>query len=152
MKLELGSNATDYSTNPLDNATVDAVSSISQTINSIQTTVSGKVDGSTYQSKVDQLSNQITSVVGQVNTFGSRNIVTNSQFQYDYLSGPSWTTTGATTDMWYKSDFAWSWVNGYQGICFNQPTTTDNSVGMLCTLEELLLDKISRLLGRLVLM
>ncbi|MEG7677057.1 hypothetical protein U2060_15060, partial [Listeria monocytogenes] len=73
MKLELGSNATDYSTNPLDNATVDAVSSISQTINSIQTTVSGKVDGSTYQSKVDQLSNQITSVVGQVNTFGSRN-------------------------------------------------------------------------------
>ncbi|MCG0911400.1 hypothetical protein CJP45_10925 [Lactobacillus plantarum] len=128
MKLELGSNATDYSTNPLDNATVDAVSSISQTINSIQTTVSGKVDGSTYQSKVDQLSNQITSVVGQVNTFGSRNIVTNSQFQYDYLSGPSWTTTGATTDMWYKSDFAWSWVNGYQGICFNQPTTTDNSV------------------------
>ncbi|WP_338714564.1 gp58-like family protein [Lactiplantibacillus plantarum] len=128
MKLELGSNATDYSTNPLDNATVDAVSSISQTINSVQTTVSGKVDGSTYQSKVDQLSNQITSVVGQVNTFGSRNIVTNSQFQYDYLSGPSWTTTGATTDMWYKSDFAWSWVNGYQGICFNQPTTTDNSV------------------------
>lgn len=127
MKLELGSNATDYSTNPLDNATVDAVSSISQTINSIQTTVSGKVDGSTYQSKVDQLSNQITSVVGQVNTFGSRNIVTNSQFQYNYLAGPSWTTTGATTDMWYKSDYAWAWVNGYQGICFNQPTTTDNS-------------------------
>ncbi|MEX6742159.1 gp58-like family protein [Lactiplantibacillus plantarum] len=127
MKLELGSNATDYSTNPLDNATVDAVSSISQTINSIQTTVSGKVDGSTYQSKVDQLSNQITSVVGQVNTFGSRNIVTNSQFQYDYMDGTSWTVTGSTTDMWYKSDYAWSWVNGYQGICINQPTTTDTN-------------------------
>lgn len=127
MKLELGSNATDYSTNPLDNATVDAVSSISQTINSIQTTVRGKVDNDVYQSKMTQLSGQITSVVGQVNTFGKRNIVTNSQFQYDYLAGPSWTTTGATTDMWYKSDYAWAWVNGYQGICFNQPTTTDNS-------------------------
>ncbi|GAB1230639.1 hypothetical protein SNK12g_23580 [Lactiplantibacillus plantarum] len=126
MKLELGSNATDYSTNPLDNATVDAVSSISQTINSIQTTVSGKVDGSTYQSKVDQLSNQITSVVGKVDTIGTRNFVTNSQFQYDYLDGTSW--TGGTTAMWYKSDYAWSWVNGYQGICINQPTTTDDSV------------------------
>lgn len=125
MKLELGSNATDYSTNPLDNATVDAVSSISQTINSIQTTVSGKVDGSTYQSKVDQLSNQITSVVGKVDTIGTRNFVTNSQFQYDYLDGTSW--TGGTTAMWYKSDYAWSWVNGYQGICINQPTTTDNN-------------------------
>ena len=127
MKLELGSNATDYSTNPADNATVTAVSSISQTVNAIQTTVRGKVDNDVYQSKMTQLSGQITSVVGQVNTFGKRNIVTNSQFQYDYLAGPSWTTTGATTDMWYKSDYAWAWVNGYQGICFNQPTTTDNS-------------------------
>ena len=123
-KLEIGSNATDYSTSPLDNATVTAVSSISQTIDSIQTTVRGKAD----MSKVTQLDNQITSVVGQVNTFGKRNIVTNSQFQYDYMAGPSWTTTGATADMWYKSDWSWSWVNGYQGICFNQPTTTDNNV------------------------
>ncbi|MYV33983.1 gp58-like family protein [Lactiplantibacillus plantarum] len=125
-KLEVGGVATDFSTNPLDNATVTAVSSISQTIDSIQTTVRGKVDNSDYQSKVDQLSNQITSVVGQVNTFGSKNIVTNSQFQYDYMDGTAWTVTGGTTDMWYKSDFAWSWVNGYQGICFNQPTTADN--------------------------
>jgi len=83
------------------------------------------VDNDTYQSKVIQLGDQITSVVGKVNTFGSRNMVTNSQFQYDYMAGPSW--TGGTTDMWYKSDYAWSWVNGYQGICINQPTTTDNS-------------------------
>ena len=122
MKLELGSYATDYSANPADNATVDAVSSISQTIDSIQTTVRGKAD----MSKVTQLDNQILSVVGQVNTFGKRNMVSNSQFQYDYLAGPSW--WGGTTDMWYKSDAAWSWVNGYQGICFNQPTTTDDSV------------------------
>ncbi|WP_436671787.1 gp58-like family protein [Lactiplantibacillus plantarum] len=127
-KLEVGVNATDYSTSPLDNATITAVSSISQTVDAIQTTVRGKVDNSDYQSKVDQLSNQITSVVGQVNTFGSKNIVTNSQFQYDYMDGTAWTVTGGTTDMWYKSDFAWSWVNGYQGICFNQPTTTADNV------------------------
>ncbi|MCT4451937.1 gp58-like family protein [Lactiplantibacillus plantarum] len=120
-KLEIGANATDYSTNPLDNATVTAVSSISQTIDGIQTTVRGKAD----QSKVEQLNTQITSVVGEIDTFGKRNIVTNSQFQYDYMDGTSW--TGGTTDIWYKSDFAWSWVNGYQGICINQPTTTDTN-------------------------
>ncbi|MCT4455906.1 hypothetical protein EFP00_00370 [Lactiplantibacillus paraplantarum] len=126
-KLEVGGVATDFSTNPLDNATVTAVSSISQTIDSIQTTVRGKVDNDVYQSKLTQLSGQITSVVGQVNTFGKRNIVTNSQFQYDYMAGPSWTSN--TTDVWYKSDMAWSWVNGYQGICINQPisTNTDTS-------------------------
>ncbi|WP_249261168.1 phage tail protein [Lactiplantibacillus plantarum] len=122
-KLEIGGVATDFSTNPLDNATVTAVSSISQTVDAIQTTVRGKVDNDTYQSKVVQLSNQITSVVGQVNTFGSKNVVTNSQFQYDYLDGTSW--TGGTTAIWYKSDSAWSWVNGYQGVCINQPLSTE---------------------------
>lgn len=127
LKLEKGTVATNYSNNPADNATVTAVSSISQTIDSIQTTVRGKVDNDVYQSKLTQLSGQITSVVGQVNTFGKRNIVTNSQFQYDYMNGQSW--TGGTTDIWYKSDYAWSWVNGYQGICINQPisTNTDTS-------------------------
>ncbi|PKX76394.1 gp58-like family protein [Lactiplantibacillus plantarum] len=124
IKIEKGSLATDWCANPADNATVSAVSSISQTIDSIQTTVSGKVDNETYRSKVDQLSNQITSVVGKVDTFGIRNFVTNSQFQYDYLDGASW--TGGTTDTWYKDDFAWSRVNGYQGICINQPIGTDS--------------------------
>ncbi|BBM22879.1 phage head spike fiber domain-containing protein [Lactiplantibacillus pentosus] len=124
-KLERGSVMTDYSTNPLDNATITAVSSISQSVDSIQTTVRGKVDNNTYQSKMTQLDKQITSVVGQVNTFGKRNIVTNSLFQYNYLDGTSW--TGGTTAIWYKSDYAWAWVNGYQGICINQPTTTDNN-------------------------
>ncbi|MBS0952316.1 phage tail protein [Lactiplantibacillus plantarum] len=126
-KLEKGSVATDFSVNPADNATIDSVSSISQTVDAIQTTVRGKVDNDVYQSKVTQLSNQITSVVGQVNTFGKRNMVTNAQFQYDYLDGTSW--TGGTTDIWYKSDYAWSWFNGYQGICINQPisTNTDTS-------------------------
>ncbi|MCT3284611.1 hypothetical protein EFP16_14035 [Lactiplantibacillus pentosus] len=124
-KLERGSRATDFSVNPADNATVDAVSSISQTVDAIQTTVRGKVDNDVYQSKVTQLNNQITSVVGKVDTFGTRNFVTNSQFQYDYLNGQSW--TGGTTDIWYKSDFAWSWVNGYQGICINKPVTMDTN-------------------------
>lgn len=61
-KLERGSIMTDYSTSPLDNATVTAVSSISQTIDSIQTTVRGKVDNDTYQTDIKQLSGQITSV------------------------------------------------------------------------------------------
>lgn len=64
-KLEVGANATDYSTSPLDNATVTAVSSISQTVDSIQTTVRGKVDNDTYQSKMTQLDNQITTKVSQ---------------------------------------------------------------------------------------
>lgn len=62
-KLERGSRATDFSVNPADNATVDAVSSISQTVDAIQTTVRGKVDNDTYQSDVKQLSGQIESVV-----------------------------------------------------------------------------------------
>lgn len=125
LKLEKGTMATNYSNNPADDASAIAVSSISQTIDSIQTTVRGKVDNDVYQSKVTQLNNQITSVVGKVDTFGTRNFVTNSQFQYDYLNGQSW--TGGTTDIWYKSDFAWSWVNGYQGICINKPVTTDTN-------------------------
>ncbi|MGQ2197470.1 phage head spike fiber domain-containing protein [Lactiplantibacillus plantarum] len=127
LKLEKGTVATNYSNNPADDASAIAVSSISQTVDAIQTTVRGKVDNDVYQSKLTQLSGQITSVVGQVNTFGKRNIVTNSQFQYDYMAGPSWTSN--TTDVWYKSDMAWSWVNGYQGICINQPisTNTDTS-------------------------
>ncbi|WP_455428963.1 gp58-like family protein, partial [Lactiplantibacillus pentosus] len=118
-KLERGSRATDFSVNPADNATVTAVSSISQTIDSIQTTVRGKVDNDVYQSKVTQLSNQITSVVGQVNTFGQRNLVVNSRFQYDKFDGSSWTSDIASN--WYSSDYIWSWWNGYQGICCNIP-------------------------------
>lgn len=118
-KLERGSRATDFSVNPADNATVDAVSSISQTVASIQTTVCGKVDNHTYQSKMTQLDNQITSVVGQVNTLGQRNLIANSQFQYDKFDGSTWTSDKASN--WYSSDYAWSWWNGYQGICCNIP-------------------------------
>ena len=118
-KLERGSVMTDYSTSPLDNATVTAVSSISQTVDAIQTTVRGKVDNDVYQSKVTQLSNQITSVVGQVNTLGQRNLVANSRFQYDKFDGSTWTSDKA--DNWYSSDAKWSWWNGYQGICCNIP-------------------------------
>ncbi|MCG0772146.1 prophage protein [Lactiplantibacillus plantarum] len=63
VKLEKGGAATDWCPNPADNATVTAVSSISQTIEHIQTTVRGKVDNDTYQTDIKQLSGQITSVV-----------------------------------------------------------------------------------------
>ncbi|WP_367376849.1 phage tail protein [Lactiplantibacillus plantarum] len=62
-KLEVGVNATDYSTSPLDNATITAVSSISQTVDAIQSTVRGKVDNDTYQSKMTQIDNAIVSKV-----------------------------------------------------------------------------------------
>ncbi|WP_459127536.1 phage tail spike protein [Latilactobacillus curvatus] len=68
LKLELGSRATDYSVSPLDTATVMAVSKISQTVNGIQTTVSGKAD----QSQITQLAGQITSVVGDVSANSSQ--------------------------------------------------------------------------------
>ncbi|MZV31026.1 hypothetical protein CJP45_02895 [Lactobacillus plantarum] len=120
MKLELGSNATDYSENPADNATVDAVSSISQTVDAIQTTVRGKVDNDVYQSKMTQLNNQITSVVGQVNNLGQTNIIYNSEFTQNaegwskaanfYVTSGIWSdhTTGGIAihtitggDQWY---------------------------------------------------
>ncbi len=67
-KLEKGSVATDFSVNPADNATVTALSKLSQTVNGIQTTVSGKAD----QSQVTQLAGQITSVVGDVSANSSQ--------------------------------------------------------------------------------
>lgn len=44
MKLELGSHATDYSTNPLDNATVTAVSKLSQTVDGMKIDISNKIE------------------------------------------------------------------------------------------------------------
>lgn len=68
MKLEKGSKATDWCPNPADNASVTALSQLSQTVNGIQGTVQNKAD----QSQVTQLANQITSVVG------ARNLVVDS--------------------------------------------------------------------------
>ncbi|USZ61322.1 hypothetical protein NHN12_02715 [Lactiplantibacillus plantarum] len=75
-KLERGSVMTDYSTSPLDNATITAVSSISQTVDSIQTTVRGKVDNDTYQSKIDQLSDQINLRVEKDGVINAVNVST----------------------------------------------------------------------------
>ncbi|MGN8167473.1 phage tail protein [Lactiplantibacillus plantarum] len=119
LKLEKGSIATDWCHNPVDNATVDAVSSISQTVDSIQTTVRGKVDNETYQSKVTQLNDQITSIVGQVNNLGQKNLIVNSQFQYDWQS--SWGVSSSVRENWYTSDYSWAWLDGYQGICADIP-------------------------------
>jgi hypothetical protein len=62
-KLEKGSVATDYSANPADNATVTSVSNLTQTVNSLSTTVSGKVDTATYTSKITELANSIATKV-----------------------------------------------------------------------------------------
>ncbi len=124
-KLERGSRATDFSVNPADNATVDAVSSISQTVDAIQTTVRGKVDNDVYQSKVTQLSNQITTVVGQVNSLGQKNLIANSQFQYDWQN--SWSISSHDWANWYTSNFTWAWLDGYQGICANIPQSQSES-------------------------
>ncbi|MDN7031063.1 phage tail protein [Lactiplantibacillus plantarum] len=125
MKLELGSYASDYSANPADNATVDAVSSISQTVDAIQTTVRGKVDNDVYQSKMTQLDSQITTVVGQVNSLGQKNLIANSQFQYDWQN--SWSISSHDWANWYTSNFTWAWLDGYQGICANIPQSQSES-------------------------
>ncbi|MDG2544119.1 gp58-like family protein, partial [Lactiplantibacillus plantarum] len=124
-KLERGSIATDFSVNPADNATVTAVSSISQTVEHIQTTVSGKVDNETYQSKVTQLNDQITSVVGQVNNLGQKNLIVNSQFQYDWKK--AWGVSSSVRENWYTSNSNWAWIDGYQGIVANIPQNQSES-------------------------
>lgn len=59
VSLTVGPTSFGWQAAPEDLATVTAVSSISQTIDHIQTTVSSKVDNETYQSKINQLSDQI---------------------------------------------------------------------------------------------
>ncbi|WP_421428523.1 gp58-like family protein [Lactiplantibacillus plantarum] len=108
LKLEKGSLATDWCPNPADNATVDAVSSISQTIDSIQTTVRGKAD----QSKVDQLDNQITSVVGQVNNLGQRNLAYNSELKSN--------TDGWASNVPLHVGYSqWSHINGSNSLALS---------------------------------
>ncbi|MDY2577314.1 phage tail protein [Lactiplantibacillus plantarum] len=124
-KLEKGSVATDFSVNPADNATIDSVSSISQTVDAIQTTVRGKVDNDVYQSKMTQLDSQITSVVGQVNSLGQKNLIVNSQFQYDWKR--TWSLSSHNWDNWYTSNMTWSWLDGYQGVCANIPQDQSES-------------------------
>lgn len=70
-KLEKGSVATDWSANPADNATVTAVTSLSATVDGLQTTVSQKVDNTTYQTQVTQFNNQISTKVDS-STYSSK--------------------------------------------------------------------------------
>ncbi|KRL39927.1 gp58-like family protein [Liquorilactobacillus nagelii] len=65
LKLEKGSVATDYSANPADNATVTSVTNLTQTVSSLSTTVSGKVDTTTYTSKITELASSIATKVSQ---------------------------------------------------------------------------------------
>ncbi|WP_415606442.1 phage tail spike protein [Liquorilactobacillus hordei] len=115
-KIEKGSVATDYSTNPADNATVTALSIISQkadsisqtvtdnksasdaqftnihqTISGIQSTVANKADSST----VTQLAN-----TWQANLTTLQTQVTNSAVGTNLLLGTSSTKTTGTTNVW----------------------------------------------------
>ena len=94
-KLELGKVASDFSVNPADTATISALSSISQTVDSIQTTVRGKVDNSTYQSKMTQIDNAIVTKVTKGDVTND-NILPYSGYWSD--------TTGWTLFPWGASD------------------------------------------------
>jgi hypothetical protein len=62
-KLELGTNATDYSANPADNATVTSVTNLSVTLDGIKQTVAKKVDNDTFTSYQNQTATLIGSKV-----------------------------------------------------------------------------------------
>ncbi|MGL3796840.1 phage tail protein [Lactiplantibacillus plantarum] len=102
MKLEIGRVATDYSTSPLDNATITALSSISQTVDTIQTTVRGKVDNDTYQSKMTQIDNAIITKVSKGDVTND-NILPYSGYWSD--------TTGWNLFAWGASDKTLSLVH-----------------------------------------
>lgn len=102
MKLEVGVNATDYSTSSLDNATITALSSISQTVDAIQTTVRGKVDNDTYQSKMTQINNAIIAKVSK-GDITNENILPYSGYWSD--------TTGWNLFAWGASDKTLSLVH-----------------------------------------
>ncbi|MFJ1526574.1 gp58-like family protein [Lactiplantibacillus plantarum] len=102
MKLEIGRVATDYSTSPLDNATITALSSISQTVDTIQTTVRGKVDNDTYQSKMTQINNAIIAKVSK-GDITNENILPYSGYWSD--------TTGWNLFAWGASDKTLSLVH-----------------------------------------
>lgn len=94
-KLELGKVASDFSVNPADTATISALSSISQTVDAIQTTVRGKVDNDTYQSKMTQIDNAIVTKVSKGDVTND-NILPYSGYWSD--------TTGWNLFAWGASD------------------------------------------------
>ena len=94
-KLELGKVASDFSVNPADTATISALSSISQTVDAIQTTVRGKVDNDTYQSKMTQINNAIIAKVSKGDVT-NENILPYSGYWSD--------TTGWTLMPWGAAD------------------------------------------------
>ncbi|WP_430490954.1 gp58-like family protein [Lactiplantibacillus pentosus] len=89
-KLELGQHATDFSVAPADMATVTALSSIEQTVNGIQNTVSNPTNG--LVAKQTLLANQYTSVIGGLS---NENLIPYSGY-WENLNGWMLMAWGAT--------------------------------------------------------
>lgn len=102
VKLQEGTIATPYTPATEDLATVTAVSSISQTVEHIQTTVRGKVDNDTYQSKMTQIDNAIITKVSKGDVTND-NILPYSGYWSD--------TTGWNLFAWGASDKTLSLVH-----------------------------------------
>jgi phage minor structural protein len=92
-KAELGSHATDWSANPTDNATVTSVTSLSVTVDGLQTTVSKKVDNDTYQTQIQQLSDNINLRVQKNDVINQINVSSESIL----IAGNKVHITGSTT-------------------------------------------------------
>ncbi|UTC12361.1 gp58-like family protein [Latilactobacillus curvatus] len=88
MKLEVGANATDFSVNPLDNATVTAFSKLSQTVDGMKLDISKKIEKPDLNGYATQMwtQSQIKSTADQINLS-----VTKVQTNLDNMATTDWT-------------------------------------------------------------
>ena len=141
-KMEKGSLATDWCANPADNATVTAVSKISQTVDSMQTDISKKIehkdlngyatqDWSQNQIKLtaDGINGTLSSVQDQYNGISQsqgRNYVRNSQFDSNM---DNWSVTAGSNVLKTDTTSASQHTRGKSGLHI-YGTTTGNFQGI----------------------
>ena len=123
-KLERGSVATPWTPNSAELVTQVAFTELTQTVNGLQSTVSGNYgDLQTRISQTDsaireELSNQITGVTNQITTtasglnarisaiqIGGRNLLHNTSNQYQTLTGAGWLYQTTASDMWTSTEY-----------------------------------------------